>query len=188
MENIMDVIKLLTGREVYEPTFVDTRRAFYEQQSRFDLVGAIRQAGKRLVFVNCSGSAIALVPEAEACDAILQAWYPGERGGDAVADVIFGDYNPSGKLPVTFYRTVDDLPDWTEGWNGSATNILAYQMSAEDDCLIEADNNGKNYDAVPVSRPTIKNAILIGNGGDGRGIRLRAGTQTTKMPKRPRMQ
>lgn len=83
-------------------------------QCQRDLVGAIRQAGKRLVFVNCSGSAIALVPEAEACDAILQAWYPGERGGDAVADVIFGDYNPSGKLPVTFYRTVDDLPDFLD--------------------------------------------------------------------------
>ena len=83
-------------------------------QCQRDLVGAIRHAGKRLVFVNCSGSAIALVPEAEACDAILQAWYPGERGGDAVADVIFGDYNPSGKLPVTFYRTVDDLPDFLD--------------------------------------------------------------------------
>lgn len=83
-------------------------------QCQRDLVGAMRQAGKKLVFVNCSGSAIALVPETEACDAILQAWYPGERGGDAVADVIFGDYNPSGKLPVTFYRTVDDLPDFLD--------------------------------------------------------------------------
>ena len=44
----------------------------------------------------------------------MQAWYPGERGGDAVADVLFGDYNPSGKLPVTFYRSVDDLPDFLD--------------------------------------------------------------------------
>ena len=83
-------------------------------QCQRDLVKAISEAGKRLVFVNCSGSAIALVPETETCDAILQAWYPGERGGDAVADVIFGDYNPSGKLPITFYRSVDDLPDFLD--------------------------------------------------------------------------
>ena len=79
-----------------------------------ELVKAIRDSGKKVIFVNCSGSAIALVPETETCDAILQAWYPGERGGDAVADVLFGDYNPSGKLPITFYRSVDDLPDFLD--------------------------------------------------------------------------
>lgn len=79
-----------------------------------NLIIALRASGKKVVYVNCSGSAIALVPEANTCDAILQAWYPGERGGDAVADVLFGDYNPSGKLPVTFYRSVDDLPDFLD--------------------------------------------------------------------------
>ena len=79
-----------------------------------ELIVALRQSGKKVVYVNCSGSAIALVPESENCDAILQAWYPGERGGDAVADILFGDYNPSGKLPVTFYRSVDDLPDFLD--------------------------------------------------------------------------
>ncbi|MFI5136941.1 MAG: glycoside hydrolase family 3 C-terminal domain-containing protein [Sphingobacteriales bacterium] len=60
---------------------------------------ALKKAGKKVIFVNCSGSAIALTPETESCDAILQAWYGGESGGLAVADVLFGDYNPSGKLP-----------------------------------------------------------------------------------------
>ena len=83
-------------------------------QCQRELVKAIRDSGKKVIFVNCSGSAIALVPETETCDAILQAWYPGERGGDAVADVLFGDYNPSGKLPITFYRSVDDLPDFLD--------------------------------------------------------------------------
>jgi beta-glucosidase len=58
---------------------------------------------------------MALVPEhEETCDAILQAWYGGERGGEAVAEVLTGQYNPSGKLPVTFYRSVNDLPDFLD--------------------------------------------------------------------------
>jgi len=73
---------------------------------------ALKQAGKKVIFVNCSGSAIALVPETESCDAILQAWYGGESGGQAVADVLFGDYNPSGKLPITFYKSINQLSDF----------------------------------------------------------------------------
>ncbi len=73
---------------------------------------ALKAAGKKVMFVNCSGSAIGLVPETESCDAILQAWYGGESGGQAVADVLFGDYNPSGKLPVTFYKDTTQLPDF----------------------------------------------------------------------------
>ncbi|MBP1619056.1 MAG: glycosyl hydrolase family 3 [Bacteroidetes bacterium] len=75
---------------------------------------ALKNAGKKVVFVNCSGSAIALTPETESCDAILQAWYPGESGGQAVADVLFGDYNPSGKLPVTFYKSSGQLKDFED--------------------------------------------------------------------------
>ena len=69
---------------------------------------------KPLVFVHLSGSAVALAPEAENCDAILQAWYGGQAGGEAVADVLFGDYNPAGRLPVTFYASDADLPDFTD--------------------------------------------------------------------------
>jgi len=75
---------------------------------------ALKQAGKKVIFVNCSGSAIALVPETESCDAILQAWYGGESGGQAVADVLFGDYNPSGKLPITFYKSIKQLSDFED--------------------------------------------------------------------------
>jgi beta-glucosidase len=74
----------------------------------------LKEAGKKLIFVNCSGSAIALTPEIETCDAILQAWYGGESGGQAVADVLFGDYNPAGKLPVTFYKSSDQLNDFED--------------------------------------------------------------------------
>jgi beta-glucosidase len=73
---------------------------------------ALKRAGKKIVFINCSGSAIGLVPEIESCDAILQAWYAGESGGQAIADVLFGDYNPSGKLPITYYKSIQQLPDF----------------------------------------------------------------------------
>ena len=75
---------------------------------------ALKEAGKTIIFVNCSGSCIALQPETETCDAIVQVWYPGQEGGMAVADVLFGDYNPSGKLPVTFYKTSSQLPDYED--------------------------------------------------------------------------
>ena len=79
-----------------------------------DLVRALRATGKPMVMVNCSGSAIALPWEDEHLPAILQAWYPGECGGQAVAEVLFGDVNPSGHLPVTFYRATADLPAFTD--------------------------------------------------------------------------
>lgn len=75
---------------------------------------ALKAAGKKIIFVNCSGSAIGMVPETESCDAILQAWYSGEAGGEAVADVLFGDYNPSSKLPITFYKNIDQLPSFED--------------------------------------------------------------------------
>lgn len=103
----------LEGEEmkVSEPGFKGGDRTDIElPQAQRDLIAALHKAGKKVIFVNCSGSAIAMEPETETCDAILQAWYPGERGGEAVADILFGDYNPSGKLPVTFYRHTSDLP------------------------------------------------------------------------------
>ena len=75
-----------------------------------ELIEAIHNDGKKVIFVNFSGSAVGLVPESENCDAILQAWYPGQMGGTAIADVLFGDVNPSGRLPLTFYKSVDQLP------------------------------------------------------------------------------
>ena len=79
-----------------------------------DFLKALKAAGKQVIFVNCSGSAIALTPETESCDAILQVWYAGQEGGTAIADVLFGDYNPAGKLPVTFYRNDAQLPDYED--------------------------------------------------------------------------
>ena len=79
-----------------------------------ETLAMLHQAGKKVIFVNCSGSAMGLLPERESCDAIIQAWYGGELGGQALAEVLFGDYNPSGKLPVTFYKSTNDLPDFLD--------------------------------------------------------------------------
>ncbi len=78
------------------------------------LLQQLHQAGKKVIFVNCSGSAMGLLPETRSCDAILQAWYPGQAAGIAVADVLYGDYNPAGRLPVTFYKNIDQLPDFED--------------------------------------------------------------------------
>ena len=75
-----------------------------------ELIEALHNDGKKVILVNFLGSAVGLVPESENCDAILQAWYPGQMGGTAIADVLFGDVNPSGRLPLTFYKSVDQLP------------------------------------------------------------------------------
>ena len=74
----------------------------------------VKEAGKPLVFVSMSGSAIAFPWEAENADAILQAWYGGQAAGTAISDILWGDCNPSGKLPVTFYADDSQLPDFTD--------------------------------------------------------------------------
>lgn len=75
----------------------------------------------------------------------------------------------------------DDSFDWTEGWSGTGRYLVAYQTDSSCDCLIEADNNGDNFDASPVSHPTLENLTLVGNNSseNSRGVRLRAGTYVT---------
>ncbi len=78
------------------------------------LVRAMHETGRPVIFVNCSGSAIAFGSVEGQYDALLQAWYPGQGGASALADVLFGNYCPGGKLPVTFYRSNADLPDFLD--------------------------------------------------------------------------
>jgi beta-glucosidase len=77
-----------------------------------DLLQRVAATGKPIVFVLMSGSAMSVNWAQEHVPAIVQSWYPGEEGGTAVADVLFGDYNPAGRLPVTFYKSVAQLPDF----------------------------------------------------------------------------
>ena len=76
------------------------------------MVKALKDAGKKVVFVNLSGSAIALTDEAANSEAVVQGWYLGQEAGTAIADVLYGDVNPSGKLPVTFYADDSQLADY----------------------------------------------------------------------------
>lgn len=79
-----------------------------------ELMKALKQTGKPVVFVMMTGSAIAIPWEAQNIPAIINAWYGGQDAGTAIADVLFGDYNPSGRLPLTFYKSDSDLPDFND--------------------------------------------------------------------------
>ena len=83
-------------------------------RSQREMVKALTEAGREVIFVNCSGSAVALTPESQRCNAMLQAWYGGEKGGQALGEILFGDVNPSGKLPITFYKDDSQLPDFLD--------------------------------------------------------------------------
>ena len=81
---------------------------------QIDLLKELKKTGKPVVFVLNTGSAMAINWANENVDAIINAWYPGQAGGQAVAEVLFGDYNPAGRLPVTFYKSVKDLPPFED--------------------------------------------------------------------------
>lgn len=127
------------------------------QQKLFE---AVYNAGKPVIFVNVSGSCINLCRQEETCAAIIQCFYPGAEGGNALADIVFGKVSPSGRLPVTFYRNADKLPDFTDYSMKNRTyrfckdNILysfGYGMTYSEieekwhDNIVEISNNGE-YD------------------------------------------
>jgi beta-glucosidase len=103
----------LEGEEmnVREPGFLGGDRTDIKLPERQQgLLEAVTATGKPVVLVLLSGSALAVNWANEHIPAIVQAWYPGEEGGTAIAEALFGDYNPAGRLPVTFYKSVDQLP------------------------------------------------------------------------------
>ncbi|MGF7141251.1 glycoside hydrolase family 3 protein [Roseimarinus sediminis] len=87
---------------------------------------ALEQTGRPVVMVLMAGSAIAFDGAEQELDALLMSWYPGQRGGDAVAEVLFGDYNPAGRLPVTFYQSTNELADFRD-YNMQAGKGFTYR-------------------------------------------------------------
>ena len=133
------------------------------------LMAELKKMGKRVVFVNCSGSAIGMEPETQTTDAILQAWYGGEAGGTAVADVLFGTCNPSGKLPVTFYKNAEQLPDF-----------LDYNMRGRTYRYFEGQplfpfGHGLSYTTFKFGKPAYKNGkltVTLSNTGQREGTEV----------------
>jgi len=83
-------------------------------QVQQELIKEIHALGKPVVLVLLNGSALSINWENDHLPAIVEAWYPGQAAGKAIADVLFGDYNPAGRLPVTFYKSVKDLPSFED--------------------------------------------------------------------------
>jgi len=79
-----------------------------------EMVKALKATGKPVIYILCTGSALALNWEDANLDAILNAWYGGQEAGTAVADILFGDYNPAGRLPITFYKSADQIPGFED--------------------------------------------------------------------------
>ncbi|SFC20896.1 glycoside hydrolase family 3 C-terminal domain-containing protein [Butyrivibrio sp. YAB3001] len=110
---------------------------------------AALESGKPTIVINMAGSAIDLSKAQDDANAVIQAWYPGARGGADVADILFGDLSPSGKLPVTFYKSADDLPDFKDYsmknrtykfFTGTPLYPFGYGLTYGD-CHVEEDCN-----------------------------------------------
>ena len=132
-----------------------------------DILAMLHKAGKKVIFVNCSGSAMGLSPETESCDAIIQAWYGGELGGQALAEVLFGQYNPSGKLPMTFYKSTDDLPDFEDYTMANRT----YRYFRGEPLF--PFGYGLSYTQFEISKPTYSNnkvRVSVKNTGTRQGL------------------
>ena len=171
----------LEGEEmrVSEPGFKGGDRTSIElPQVQRDLLAVLHKAGKKVIFVNCSGSAIALVPELETCDAIIQWWYGGEMGGAALAEVLFGDRTPSGKLPVTFYRSTNDLPDFLDY---TMTNRTYRYFKGK---ALFPFGFGLTYTNIEIGKPTYTNdqiQVKVSNVGSGNGAGAGIATETVQV-------
>ncbi|MBR5702693.1 MAG: glycoside hydrolase family 3 C-terminal domain-containing protein, partial [Bacteroidales bacterium] len=120
-----------------------------------ELIAALARAGKKVILVNFGGSAMALTDEAECCDAIVQAWYPGQMGGLAIANVLFGEYNPSGKLPLTFYKSTSQLPDFSD------YNMAGHTYRFFGGKPLWHFGYGLSYTTFKVGRPRIRDGKIV---------------------------
>ena len=123
-----------------------------------ELLKALRATGKPVIFVNCSGSAIAMPWEAKHIPAIVQAWYPGEEGGKAVAEVLFGEVDPAGRLPITFYRSTVDLPPFEDY---SMTNRTYRYFNGKP---LFAFGHGLSYTKFSYKKLSLENSVVAPDG------------------------
>ncbi|MEL7550891.1 beta-glucosidase [Pseudomonas protegens] len=107
-----DVIVAAVGESRGMSHESSSRTDLHIPASQRDLIKALKATGKPLVLVLMNGRPLSLLEENQQADAILETWFSGTEGGNAIADVLFGDYNPSGKLPITFPRSVGQIPTY----------------------------------------------------------------------------
>ncbi|MCU4119436.1 beta-glucosidase BglX [Variovorax sp. N23] len=139
-------------------------------QSQRDLVTALKATGKPLVLVLMNGRPLALQREQQEADAILETWYTGMEGGHAIADVLFGDYNPSGKLPISFPRSVGQIPTYynharlgrpfTEGKPGNYTSQYFEEVTGP----LYPFGYGLSYTDFALSDVVLSGATMVRNG------------------------
>ncbi|MDI3275874.1 beta-glucosidase BglX [Pseudomonas sp. MDT1-16] len=120
-ELIDEAVKAAKDADVVVAAVGESRGMSHESSSRTDLnipanqrdlIKALKATGKPLVLVLMNGRPLSILEEKDQADAILETWFTGTEGGNAIADVLFGDYNPSGKLPITFPRSVGQIPTY----------------------------------------------------------------------------
>ena len=171
----------LEGEEmkVDEPGFKGGDRTSIElPQAQRDLLAMLHKAGKKVIFVNCSGSAMGLAPEVQSCDAIIQWWYCGEMGGAALAEILFGDRTPSGKLPITFYRSTNDLPDFLD-YSMKNRTYRYFRGKA-----LFPFGFGLTYPDIEIGKPTYANGkvqVKVSNVGNGNGAGAGIATETVQV-------
>ena len=125
-ELLAQAVAVANQADVIVAALGESRGMSHEAASRTDLrlespqrtlLQALKQTGKPLVLVLMNGRPLTIEKESEMADAVLETWFSGTEGGNAIADVLFGDYNPSGKLPVTFPRSVGQIPIYYNNLN-----------------------------------------------------------------------
>ena len=132
------------------------------------LLEAVTKTGKPVILINMTGSAMDLKYAHEHCAAVLQAWYPGARGGRVIADILFGEISPSGKLPVTFYRDTEELPDFEDYsmkgrtyryFMGTPLYPFGYGLTYSDVTLDSVDCCGRNVTGRSVEEQTAHETV-----------------------------
>ncbi len=135
-----------------------------------ELLEKLAETGKPMVLILTNGGALSIAKEAGMCSAVVEAWYPGGEGGNALADVLFGDYNPAGRLPVTFYRSVSDLPSFEDYsmngrtykyFRGKTLYPFGYGLSYTSFTYREAVTDRRGYSA----GDTLRLKVTVGNAG-----------------------
>lgn len=147
-------------------------------ESQRKLLEAVAGTGRPVILVNMTGSAMDLSYAQEHCNAVLQAWYPGARGGRVVADILMGEISPSGKLPVTFYYDVKDLPDFEDYsmkgrtyryFTGRVLYPFGYGQTYGSAELAEVKVNGqavaRNGEVMPADKDGLTVEALVANTG-----------------------